>query len=203
MKTIERKAMSVFSSLGSLWNDITGADELQQNAQDYQERLSNTAYQRAVADMRAAGLNPVLSGLNASGASTPSGVGGAPGASSLLSAVSSVAGMVGSLRQQFANANNAQAQADAADAKAQMIKDWNKAMSPAERAATYESTLIPGGNFIDSLMRLSAHMSASTGHYDGANPPKSSPSSPNNNSAKSVKRDPSANSWRNADRVGF
>lgn len=47
------------------------ADEAQKQ-RDWEEQMSNTAYQRQVADMQAAGINPAMA-MNANGASVPSG----------------------------------------------------------------------------------------------------------------------------------
>ncbi|WNK15019.1 MAG: DNA pilot protein [Microvirus sp.] len=52
-----------------------------QKARDFSEKMSSSAYQRSVADMRKAGINPMLSIMNG-GASTPQGSQASSGAAS-------------------------------------------------------------------------------------------------------------------------
>lgn len=120
---------SLFNMNSTEKTNEANAAQAQMN-RDFQERMSNTAYQRGMADMRAAGLNPILA-YQKGGASSPSGaqaamvapkIEGNPAGEALNSGLSVV-------RQRLDNANtyanNFNIQADTAlkDANAVTAKE--------------------------------------------------------------------------------
>ena len=88
-----------------------------QNQMDFQERMSNTAYQRARADMEKAGINPMLM-TQQGGASSPAGASGSAVSAHVENAVIPALTAAKDVLATTAAVNKAFSEADEADSRA-------------------------------------------------------------------------------------
>lgn len=102
--------------IGSGVSAAANAAEAAKN-RDFQAQMSSTAHQRQVADMRAAGLNPIMSGMGGSGASAPS------GSQASIPDMSNIGSQMGSSALNAANRKIAKQNAVSAKAKAEIEKE--------------------------------------------------------------------------------
>lgn len=101
-----------------------------QKQRNWQERMANTSYQRGVADLKAAGLNPILAAYNGYGAQTPSGGYGSLGGGQTFAHAQALAAPA---------AKNATMQAmyDYGNNTAQIVQNFQTAINNAKQSSDY------------------------------------------------------------------
>lgn len=158
------------------WTELQNAKAMQFNRieakknRDWQEMMSNTAHQREIKDLMAAGLNPVLSAMNGNGAAVTSGatasgvVGSGSKADADTSASGAIVNLLGSILAAQTSLQNANINARTQEAVADKYTAMSEIVAEINAAAGIKSAGIHAG-----ATKYAANQSAAASMYSSDN----------------------------------
>lgn len=158
------------------WTEQQNAKAMQFNRieakknRDWQEMMSNTAHQREIKDLMAAGLNPVLSAMNGNGAAVTSGatasgvVGSGSKADADTSASGAIVNLLGSIIAAQTSIQNANLNARTQEAVADKYNAMSEIVAQINAAAGIKSAGIHAG-----ATKYAANQSAAASMYSSDN----------------------------------
>lgn len=154
------------------WTEQQSAKAMEFNAseaaknRDWQEMMSNTAHQREIKDLQAAGLNPVLSALNGNGAAVTSGAtaSGVVGSGSKADADTSTSGAIANLLGSVLSAQTAIQQANINARTQEAVADKYTAMEHIVAQLNAAAGIEQAGIHADAS-RYGANVSAAAAKY--------------------------------------
>ncbi len=165
------------------WTERQNAKAMAFNAdqaainRSWQEMMSNTAHQREVRDLKAAGLNPVLSAMNGNGAAVTSGatasgvVGSGSKADADTSTSAAIANLLGSilaaqtsLENANINARTQEAVADKYNAMSEIVANIN-ADTALKSAAMHAESAVQSAGIHAGATKYASEQSAAASRY--------------------------------------
>lgn len=139
-------------------------------SRDFAERMSSTAHQREVADLRAAGLNPILSATGGSGSSTPNGATAQIGGPDMTSSAARASEVIAQNRIRDKQEKLLDTQNQLTASQLHKTNLEARVLDPVASAAYYQTNFINSSKAVQNMIRagVAADLGGKIGNSAGS-----------------------------------